>query len=157
VVAKLFNCVLPDVAVFGAKDWQQAAVITRMTTDLDFPLKIVVAKTLREKDGLAMSSRNAYLSVADRPRAVALCESLHRAAELWSAGADTATIERTMRETLSSHGVVIDYAALADPESLDPLPKNATRAIALVAGRLGSTRLIDNMELPTRGTLERGA
>ena len=68
----------------------------------------------------------AYLSVADRPRAVALCESLHRAAELWSAGADTATIERTMRETLSSHGVVIDYAALADPESLDPLPKNAT-------------------------------
>jgi len=157
VVCKLFLAVPADVAYFGAKDWQQSLVVKRMVRDLGLPIGIVVCPTMREPDGLAMSSRNAYLSVADRSRAVALSESLRRAAQLWSAGADTATIERTMRETLSSHGVVIDYAALADPESLDPLPNDATQAIALVAGRLGSTRLIDNLELPTRGSPERGA
>jgi pantoate--beta-alanine ligase len=110
---------------------------------------------MREPDGLAMSSRNVYLSVADRPRAVGLSKSLHQAAGLWSAGADTATIEQAMRETLSAHGVVVDYAALADPESLEPVPHDAARAVALVAGRLGSTRLIDNMELPARVTPQR--
>jgi len=157
VVCKLFLAVPADAAYFGAKDWQQSLVVKRMVRDLGLPIGIVVCPTMREPDGLAMSSRNAYLSAADRPRAVALSASLRRAAELWSAGADAAAIERAMRETLSAHGVVVDYAALADPESLEPLSNDAIRAIALVAGRVGSTRLIDNMELPTRGTPERGA
>ena len=155
VVCKLFLAVPADTAYFGAKDWQQTLVVKRLVCDLGLPIRIIVCPTMREPDGLAMSSRNAYLSVADRPRAVGLSKSLHRAAGLWSAGADTATIEQAMRETLSAHGVVVDYAALADPESLEPVPDDAARAVALVAGRLGSTRLIDNMELPARVTPQR--
>jgi pantoate--beta-alanine ligase len=157
VVCKLFLAVPAHTAYFGAKDWQQTLVVKRLVRDLGLPIRIVVCPTMREPDGLAMSSRNAYLSAADRHRAVALSESLRRAAQLWSAGADAAAIEQAMRETLSAQGVAVDYAALADPDSLEPLSNGAARAIALVAGRLGSTRLIDNMELPTRGTPERGA
>ncbi len=157
VVCKLFLAVPAHTAYFGAKDWQQTLVVKRLVHDLGLPIRIVVCPTMREPDGLAMSSRNAYLSAADRHRAVALSESLRRAAQLWSAGADAAAIEQAMRETLSAQGVAVDYAALADPDSLEPLSNGAARAIALVAGRLGSTRLIDNMELPTRGTPERGA
>ena len=152
VVCKLFLAVPADTAYFGAKDWQQTLVVKRLVRDLGLPIRIIVCPTMREPDGLAMSSRNAYLSIADRPHAVGLSKSLHRAAELWSAGVDTATIEQAMRETLSAHGVLIDYAALAEPESLEPVPHDAVRAVALVAGRLGSTRLIDNMELPARVT-----
>ena len=155
VVCKLFLAVPADTAYFGAKDWQQTLVVKRLVRDLGLPIRIIVCPTMREPDGLAMSSRNVYLSVADRPRAVGLSKSLHQAAGLWSAGADTATIEQAMRETLSAHGVVVDYAALADPESLEPVPHDAARAVALVAGRLGSTRLIDNMELPARVTPQR--
>ena len=157
VVCKLFLAVPAHTAYFGAKDWQQTLVVKRLVRDLGLPIRIVVCPTMREHDGLAMSSRNAYLSAADRHRAVALSESLRRAAQLWSAGADAAAIEQAMRETLSAQGVAVDYAALADPDSLEPLSNGAARAIALVAGRLGSTRLIDNMELPTRGIPERGA
>ncbi len=157
VVCKLFLAVPAHTAYFGAKDWQQTLVVKRLVHDLGLPIRIIVCPTMREPDGLAMSSRNAYLSAADRHRAVALSESLRRAAQLWSAGADAAAIEQAMRETLSAQGVAVDYAALADPDSLEPLSNGAARAIALVAGRLGSTRLIDNMELPTRGTPERGA
>ena len=152
VVCKLFLAVPAHTAYFGAKDWQQTLVVKRLVRDLGLPIRIVVCPTMREPDGLAMSSRNAYLSAADRPRAVALSESLRRAKQLWSDGADAAAIEQAMRETLSAHGVAIDYAALADPESLEPVSHDAVRAVALVAGRLGSTRLIDNMELPDRGT-----
>jgi len=157
VVCKLFLAVPAHTAYFGAKDWQQTLVVKRLVHDLGLPIRIVVCPTMREPDGLAMSSRNAYLSAADRHRAVALSESLRRAAQLWSAGADAAAIEQAMRETLSTQGVAVDYASLADPDSLEPLSNGAARAIALVAGRLGSTRLIDNVELPTRGTPERGA
>ena len=157
VVCKLFLAVPAHTAYFGAKDWQQTLVVKRLVRDLGLPIRIVVCPTMREPDGLAMSSRNAYLSAADRHRAVALSESLRRAAQLWSAGADAAAIEQAMRETLSAQGVAVDYAALADPDSLEPLSNGAARAIALVAGRLGSTRLIDNMELPTLGIPERGA
>ena len=152
VVCKLFLAVPAHTAYFGAKDWQQTLVVKRLVRDLGLPIRIVVCPTMREPDGLAMSSRNAYLSAADRPRAVALSESLRRAKQLWSDGTDAAAIEQAMRETLSAHGVAIDYAALADPESLEPVSHDAVRAVALVAGRLGSTRLIDNMELPDRGT-----
>jgi pantoate--beta-alanine ligase len=157
VVCKLVLAVPAHTAYFGAKDWQQTLVVKRLVRDLGLPIRIVVCPTMREPDGLAMSSRNAYLSAADRHRAVALSESLRRAAQLWSAGADAAAIEQAMRETLSAQGVAVDYAALADPDSLEPLSNGAARAIALVAGRLGSTRLIDNMELPTLGIPERGA
>jgi len=152
VVCKLFLAVPAHTAYFGAKDWQQTLVVKRLVRDLGLPIRIVVCPTMREPDGLAMSSRNAYLSAADRPRAVALSESLRRAKQLWSDGIDAAAIEQAMRETLTAHGVAIDYAALADPESLEPVSHDAVRAVALVAGRLGSTRLIDNMELPDRGT-----
>ena len=152
VVCKLFLTVPADAAYFGAKDWQQTLVVKRMVRDLGLPIEIVVCPTVREADGLAMSSRNAYLSAADRLRAVALSESLGQAEQLWIAGAAPTAIERTMRETMERHGIVVEYAVLADPESLDPLTDHAMQAVALVAGRLGSTRLIDNRELCERGT-----
>ena len=154
MVCKLFNQVLPDVALFGEKDWQQLAVIRRMARDLDLSRPavgdIIGVPTVREADGLAMSSRNAYLSPAERLRAVALWESLRRAEQLWTSGANAAAIERAMREMMAAQGVAVDYASLADPESLAPVSDDAVRAVALVAGRLGSTRLIDNLELPVR-------
>ena len=143
--------VLNNAAYFGAKDWQQTLVIKRMVRDLGLPIEIVVCPTLREADGLAMSSRNAYLTAADRPRAVALSESLRQAEQLWAAGADAAAIERMMRETMEARGIAVDYAAVANPESLEPLAADAVQAVALVAGRLGTTRLIDNRELRARG------
>ena len=152
VVCKLFLTVPADAAYFGAKDWQQTLVVKRMVRDLGLPIEIVVCPTVREADGLAMSSRNAYLSAADRLRAVALSESLRQAEQLWIAGAAPTAIERTMRETMERHGIVVEYAVLVDPESLDPLTDHAIQAVALVAGRLGSTRLIDNRELCGRGT-----
>jgi len=151
VVCRLFLTVPADAAYFGAKDWQQTLVVRRMVSDLGLPIEIVVCPTVREADGLAMSSRNAYLSAADRGRAVAISKSLRQAEQLWTEGAAPAVIEKTMREMLESHGVVVEYAALADPESLEPLAADAPRAVALVAGRLGSTRLIDNRELGDRG------
>jgi pantoate--beta-alanine ligase len=152
VVCKLFLTVPADAAYFGAKDWQQTLVVRRMVRDLGLPIEVVVCPTVREADGLAMSSRNAYLSAGDRLRAVALSESLRQAEQLWIAGAAPAAIERTMRETMERHGIIVEYAVLADPESLDPLTDHAMQAVALVAGRLGSTRLIDNRELCGRGT-----
>ena len=154
VVCKLFLTVPADAAYFGAKDWQQTLVVKRMVRDLGMPIEIIVCPTVREADGLAMSSRNVYLSAADRLRAVALSESLAQAERMWSAGAASAAIERRMRETMEAVGVDVDYAALADPESLEPLAADAPRAVALVAGRLGSTRLIDNRELSVRGASE---
>jgi pantoate--beta-alanine ligase len=156
VVCKLFLTVPADAAYFGAKDWQQTLVIKRMVRDLGLPIEIVTCPTVREADGLAMSSRNAYLSAVDRSRAVALSESLRQAEQLWAAGAAAAEIERIMRETMESRGIVVDYAAVADPETLEPLAADPVQAVALVAGRLGATRLIDNRELPARSTPDQG-
>jgi pantoate--beta-alanine ligase len=150
VVCRLFLAVPADRAYFGAKDWQQTLVVKRMARDLGLPIEIVVCPTVREPDGLAMSSRNAYLSAAERTRAVAIRESLAVAEAQWAAGAEPAAIELAMREPLLSRGVEIDYAALADPDTLEPLAAGALRAVALVAGRLGATRLIDNVQLPVR-------
>ena len=150
VVCKLLLSVPADVAYFGAKDWQQTLVVKRMVRDLGLSVEIVVCPTVREADGLAMSSRNAYLSPTERLRAVALWESLRRAEQLWKSGANAAAIERAMQEMMAAQGVAVDYASLADPESLAPVSDDAVRAVALVAGRLGSTRLIDNLELPVR-------
>ena len=155
VVYRLFQAVPADVAFFGAKDWQQTVVVRRMVKDLSLPIEIVVCSTVREPDGLAMSSRNAYLSPDDRGRAVALSAGLERAAELWGAGAGARQIEAAVRDALAARGIACDYAAVVDPESLDDLAARDGEtgpAVVLVAGRLGSTRLIDNRELPRRAS-----
>jgi pantoate--beta-alanine ligase len=150
VVCRLFLAVPADVAYFGAKDWQQTLVVKRMVRDLGLPVEISVCPTIREPDGLAMSSRNAYLSGDDRGRAAALYESLMLAERAWLAGDSVAAIERAMRAHLESRGVAIDYAAIVDGESLEPTSTPTVEAVALVAGRLGTTRLIDNLLLPRR-------
>jgi pantoate--beta-alanine ligase len=150
VVYRLFLAVPADAAYFGAKDWQQTLVVKRMVRDLGLPIEVVVCPTVREPDGLALSSRNAYLSPADRRRAVALSESLALAAARWPTDATCAAIEGAMRAHLEAAGVAVDYAAIVDAESLGPACDTAA-AVALVAGRLGSTRLIDNRLLPPRG------
>ena len=151
VVCRLFLAVPADVAYFGAKDWQQTLVVKRMVRDLGLPIAISVCPTIREPDGLALSSRNAYLSGDERPRANALHASLVLAERAWRAGDDIAAIEQAMRALLASRGVAVDYAAIVDAESLEPPTRPAAEAVALVAGRLGTTRLIDNLLLPRRG------
>ena len=150
VVCRLFLAVPADVAYFGAKDWQQTLVVKRMVRDLGLPIAIEVCPTVREADGLAMSSRNAYLSAAERPRARALAAGLERAEAAWRDGADVAAVEAALVEPLAAAGLVIDYAAVVDAESLGPV-RPAAPAVALVAARLGATRLIDNRLLPPRG------
>lgn len=151
VVCKLFMTVPAHAAYFGAKDWQQTRVVKRMTLDLGLPIEIVVCPIVREADGLAMSSRNVYLSAAERTRAVGLIEALRAAASLWADHAAVTVIEAAMRAAIEARGIVVDYATLADPETIAPLAVVADRAVALVAGRVGTTRLIDAMELPPRG------
>jgi len=150
VVCRLFLTVPADVAYFGAKDWQQTLVVKRMVCDLGLPIEVVVCPTVREPDGLAMSSRNAYLSADDRGRAAALFESLTAAGRSWQAGEPVAAIERQMRTHLISRGMAVEYAAVVDRNSLEPLATPQTPAIAIVAGRIGKTRLIDNHLLPSR-------
>ena len=151
VVCRLFQAVPADVAYFGAKDWQQTLVVKRMVRDLGVPVEIAVCPTIREPDGLAMSSRNAYLLADERSRATAIHESLMLAERAWCAGDDIAAIEHAMRTHLAARGVAVDYAAIVDRESLEPLSSPVANAIAIIAGRLGTTRLIDNHPLPTRG------
>jgi len=151
VVCRLFQAVPAHVAYFGAKDWQQTLVVRRMVRDLGLPIEIVVCPTVREPDGLAMSSRNAYLNAADRGRAVGLSEALDLAARAWDAGADPAAVERLMRQHMDSRGIAVDYAAVVDAETLEQV-RPAAEARALVAGRLGPVRLIDNRPLASRRT-----
>jgi pantoate--beta-alanine ligase len=150
VVLKLFLAVPADAAYFGAKDWQQTRVVMRMVRDLAVPIEIVVCPTVREADGLAMSSRNAYLAPDERRRAVGLSAALDEAARLWTTVAPSGDIERALRETMERHGIVVDYAAIVEAESL-ATARDGAEAVALVAGRLGATRLIDNRLLPARG------
>ena len=149
VVAKLFNLVLPDVAVFGAKDWQQAAVVRRMVQDLNFPLELVVAPTTREADGLAMSSRNKYLSPSQRAEAVVLSRSLQAAAERVAdkpakASALRAWIERKI---VAESGGRLDYVEFFDPETLEPVATVRPGTHMALAVFFGTTRLIDNARL----------
>ena len=152
VVCRLFHCVPADVAYFGAKDWQQTLVVKRMVHDLGLPIEIAVCPTVREADGLAMSSRNAYLAAEERRRAVALHEGLCAAERLWQSGGAVAAVEQAIREPLEARGIAIDYAAVVAADTLEPLPTAGVQppAIAIVAGRLGGTRLIDNRLLPPR-------
>ena len=147
VVAKLFHLVEPDAAVFGRKDFQQATLVRRMVADLDFPVEIAVAPTVRELDGLALSSRNTYLSLNQRRTALALSRALRTAEQAWRGGeADPAKLQRRALEILTTPGVVPDYFALVD-EALQPVARVTAQTIALTAARVGSTRLIDNVIL----------
>ncbi|WP_423141574.1 pantoate--beta-alanine ligase [Parablastomonas sp. CN1-191] len=150
VVAKLFQQVRPDIALFGEKDWQQLAVIRRMARDLDFTRPqvdaIVGVPTVREADGLAMSSRNAYLTPDERVRAAALPRALGAAAEAIRAGAPVAPALAAARAALAEAGFAApDYLDLRDGESLAPLVRAAAGARLFVAARLGKARLIDNI------------
>ena len=150
VVLKLFNLVGADVAYFGQKDYQQSVVIRRMVSDLNVPIEMQVCPTVRESDGLAMSSRNAYLSPLERQQAVILSRSLELALELVLAGErNPIGIVSRMRELIESGGgVLIDYIAIANADTLEELKQLNGPAVALVAGRVGTTRLIDNAILP---------
>jgi pantoate--beta-alanine ligase len=149
VVCRLFQAVPADAAYFGAKDWQQTRVVERMVHDLGLQIGLRVCPTIREPDGLALSSRNVYLGPDERRRATALVESLRLAATMWDAGAEVAVIEAAMRDLLAGGGLAVDYAAIVDAGSL-AAPQPARPAVALVAGRLGGTRLIDNAQLAPR-------
>jgi pantoate--beta-alanine ligase len=149
VVAKLFNIVRPDVAVFGQKDIQQATLIRAMTAALDFPIDLVIAPIVREPDGLAMSSRNVYLSADERIRARALSRALRTVDDQWRTGErNTATLEKTGKAVLDAEsGIVIDYFAVAESERLEPAPEAVPGCVVMVAARVGRTRLLDNLIL----------
>jgi pantoate--beta-alanine ligase len=149
VVAKLFNLVQPDLAVFGRKDYQQATLIRRMVADLDLPLEILVAPSVRASDGLALSSRNAYLSEAERARALALYRSLQAgAAEFESGETDAGTILGAARAVLEHEpGVRVQYLELVHPDTLESVARAETGSVLAVAAFVGKTRLIDNVVL----------
>lgn len=147
VVARLFNQVQPDVAVFGRKDYQQLAVIRYLVRDLAFPVQLIAGDTLREADGLAMSSRNQYLSDEERPRAAEIQRVLQAMRDAYLAGAVRTEVESAAVARLQTAGFQTDYAVLRHPDLSMPGDGEAGPRIALVAARLGCTRLIDNLEI----------
>jgi pantoate--beta-alanine ligase len=149
VVAKLFNMLQPDRAFFGEKDYQQLAVIRRMTRDLDLPVTIVPCPIVREPDGLAMSSRNRFLSPEQRQGATSLSRGLSRAREAFADGERDAQILRALSgaEMASEQGVRVDYVELVDAADLTPVERVTGPALLAVAAFLGETRLIDNTVL----------
>lgn len=153
IVAKLFNIVGPDLAFFGQKDAAQVAVLRAMVQDLNIPVQLVVCPTVREPDGLALSSRNRYLSARERENALALSAALMSTQRL--AGESICNADKLREHLVSSidrsPGVELEYAEVVDPDSLEPVRCVADGALAAVAARIGSTRLIDNVLLsPTR-------
>jgi pantoate--beta-alanine ligase len=151
VVAKLFSQIQPDMAVFGEKDWQQLAIIRRMTLDLDLPVKIVGVPTLREADGLALSSRNAYLTTEQREAAVGFPAALVKAVHALEAGQPIApTIDACVRQIVAAGFDAPDYVSLVDAASLEPLKSLDSEARLIAAARIGSTRLIDNHPVSPR-------
>jgi len=149
VVAKLFNIVQPTRAYFGQKDAQQTVVIRRMARDLDMPLEVVVAPTVREADGLAMSSRNTYLSPEQRGTATVLFRALSEAERRFAAGErDGEALRRAMLAVLAQEPAAqVDYVSVADPDTLKELQRIERGALASMAVRIGATRLIDNLLL----------
>ncbi|MBI5040759.1 MAG: pantoate--beta-alanine ligase [Gammaproteobacteria bacterium] len=145
VVARLFNLVQPDVAVFGEKDWQQLAIIRRMVDDLGWPIDIVGVPTVRDADGLALSSRNAYLTAAQRAMAPSLARTLNEVAGHLRVGErDFAALERAATLVLAEDGLRADYVSIRRPDLREPHLGDA-QLIILAAAWLGSTRLIDNL------------
>jgi pantoate--beta-alanine ligase len=145
VVARLFNQVQPDIAVFGRKDYQQLAVIRYLVRDLAFPIQLLAGATLREADGLAMSSRNQYLSAAERPVAAEIHRVLLQMRQETLAGGGRDAVEQAARARLTAAGFAVDYAVLRRPDLSEPADAGPGPRVALVAARLGRTRLIDNL------------
>lgn len=146
VVAKLFNIVGPDRAYFGQKDYQQVLIIRKMATDLHMPLEVITCPTVREDDGLAMSSRNAYLAPAERRAALVLSHALQRAADCLAHGErQGARLTATLREVLAAEPLAwIDYVAVCDPDTLQELTHLTGTVLVALAVYIGKTRLIDN-------------
>jgi pantoate--beta-alanine ligase len=150
VVTKLLNMVGPDVAYFGQKDAQQALVVRRLVRDLDIPVRIEVCPTVREPDGLALSSRNAYLDPAERERAVALRRALDAAESAVAAGErDAAAVQAAARAAMAAYDVEPEYLALVSAETLAPVARVEDEVLVAVAARVGAARLIDNTLLTT--------
>lgn len=149
VVAKLFNIVQPDVACFGRKDIQQATLIAGMVAELDFPVRLVLVPTVRDHDGLALSSRNAYLSVDQRRAALAIPRSLRAARERWRSGATGAeSIRQAVAAVLESEALLVtDYIAVVSPRRMEPVETVDGSTVVAVAAKVGTTRLIDNITL----------
>ena len=147
VVLKLFNIVMPDVAAFGRKDAQQCAVIERMVRDLDVPVRLIFGETVREEDGLAMSSRNSYLSSDERKIAPVLHRALRAGEEAVTHGIhEVEGIEKLMRRV--AEGIDVDYLAVVDPRTFEA-PTDFNREVLLAGAiRIGKTRLIDNIRVP---------
>jgi pantoate--beta-alanine ligase len=154
VVAKLFNIIKPHTALFGEKDFQQLLVIRRMVKDLNFDVKIVGVPTVREADGLAMSSRNTYLNTAQRRAALSLFQSLEAAKKRVREGeTDAVRIAEQAAARIQSHPeAVVDYIAVCDPETLEPVDKITKPVLMALAVKIGNTRLIDNMVLSVEKT-----
>ncbi|MGI8593060.1 MAG: pantoate--beta-alanine ligase [Solirubrobacteraceae bacterium] len=152
VVCKLFNMVGPDVAFFGQKDGQQAAVVRRMVSDLDIPVEIEILPTVREPDGLALSSRNACLGPADRERAVALHRALEAAEQAVARGErEPGAVRKTAMSAMAPFDVEPEYLALVRPDTLAPVDAVEGDVMVAVAARVGRTRLIDNTLIHTNG------
>jgi pantoate--beta-alanine ligase len=152
VVSKLFNIVAPDVAYFGQKDAQQTVVIRRLVRDLNMAVQVEICPTVREPDGLALSSRNAHLSPAERDRATALYQALATAQVLVAAGeTDVSTIVAAADAELEDPQVRVEYFQIVNPETLEPITSMDGPALAVVAVWVGQTRLIDNqlLSVPT--------
>ncbi|MFN2385673.1 MAG: pantoate--beta-alanine ligase [Thermoanaerobaculia bacterium] len=147
VVAKLFLQAQPDAAYFGRKDLQQVAVVRRMIRDLDFPIRLVVGDVIREPDGLAMSSRNAYLAPAERSLAAAFPRTLLAAAAKTDVGSDARALEEDVRRRLQEAGLAVDYVELVEPETMARAAQVRSGDALTAAVRLGKTRLIDNVVL----------
>jgi pantoate--beta-alanine ligase len=146
VVARLFNQVQPDIAAFGRKDYQQLAVIRYFARDLAFPVEIIAGETLREADGLAMSSRNQYLSGEERLVAPAIHRALLAMAEATRAGMPRADVEAQAAGDLAAVGFTVDYGVVRRPDLGEPQDGEPGPRVALIAARIGRTRLIDNLE-----------
>jgi pantoate--beta-alanine ligase len=149
IVAKLFQIVQPDVACFGAKDYQQQTLIRRMVTDLNIPVEIVVCPTIRDADGLAMSSRNAFLSPAERNKALTISQTLrHAERRLLDGEHNISVVEQEMATMLGAiPGIQPQYAVIRDPGTLAKLENAQSEMVALIAAFVGQTRLIDNLTI----------
>ena len=147
VVLKLFNIIQPDVAVFGKKDYQQLKVIKKMTEDLNVPVRIIAGATVRAPSGLAVSSRNRYLSEEEAEKASLLRKSLFEGKKLYSEGKNPAEVKKKMARILSKTGGEIDYIAVCGRETLEELKKTRAEALIALAVKIGRARLIDNIEV----------
>lgn len=146
IVCKLFNMVNPDIALFGKKDFQQLFILRRMVADLNIPIKIIGIDTIRETDGLAMSSRNRYLTVTERKKAPFLYQILQETAQRLSTATHLSALQQEMQQRLTKAGFNVDYFEIRDAATLAPAQNNQIPLVILVAAKLNRTRLIDNLE-----------